>query len=268
MSFSNFTSRLFGVVAKFKFYKPLQKVINESYVSYFNINLSDFKSAYEYESLNALFTRKFTKDIEFQDDFVAPSDGKIYQSGSSFLANDEAFAFSIKGHTYSIEELLRDNFEKNELEKGLDYVNIYLSPSNYHRYHVPFDMQILQAVYTRGSLFSVNEKYLKKISNLYTKNERVSLKCKCNNFIFWLVFVGAQNVGKMRFNFDENIQTNAKNSHDFSYNYENLYIKKGDELGYFELGSTIVLIVQKDYLKFNVKENDNIKVGQKIASFL
>ncbi|EAJ3529136.1 phosphatidylserine decarboxylase, partial [Campylobacter coli] len=119
--------------------------------------------------------------------------------------------------------------------------------------------------YTSGALYSVNEKHLERISNLYVKNERVSLKCQNEKGIFWLVFVGAQNVGKMRFKFDTSIQTNAKFSHNFTRKYENLELKKGEELGNFELGSTIVLIAQKGLLDIKLKAGQNVKFGEKIA---
>lgn len=269
MNFSNESSRIFGAIAGFKFFKPLQNFINENYVKYFKIDMSEFKAPSEYESLNALFTRSLQKTRELEDGFISPSDGKIFQSGQAFLAESEYFAFSIKGYSYNLEELLRENFEKSELENGLDYVNIYLSPKDYHRYHAPCDLEILKAVYTGGSLYSVNEKHLEKISNLYTKNERVSLKCRSEKgFIFWLVFVGAQNVGKMRFHFDESIQTNAKSSHNFTRVYENLKLNKGGELGYFELGSTIVLVAQRGHLDFRTKKGEEVKFGSKIADFI
>lgn len=265
MSFSNDSSRIFGILAGFKFPKFIQKFINENYVKYFNIDMSEFKNPCEYESLNALFTRTLQIPRKIDEGFISPSDGKILECGSTFLADNEPFAFSIKGHTYSVKELLKDSFEEKELENGLDYVNIYLSPKDYHRYHSPCDMQILSATYTSGALFSVNEKHLQRISNLYVKNERVSLKCQNEKGIFWLVFVGAQNVGKMRFNFDSSIQTNAKFSHNFIRKYENLKLKKGEELGNFELGSTIVLIAQKGLLNLNLQAEQNIKFGQKLS---
>ncbi|EAL7632573.1 phosphatidylserine decarboxylase [Campylobacter coli] len=265
MSFSNESSRIFGLIAGVKFPSFIQKIINEKYVNYFKIDMSEFKAPCEYESLNALFTRSLQIPREINEGFISPSDGKILECGSAFLADNAPFAFSIKGHTYSIEELLKDSFKKEELENGLDYVNIYLSPRDYHRYHSPCNMQILSATYTSGALYSVNEKHLERISNLYVKNERVSLKCQNEKGVFWLVFVGAQNVGKMRFKFDTSIQTNAKFSHNFTRKYENLELKKGEELGNFELGSTIVLIAQKGLLDIKLKAGQNVKFGEKIA---
>ncbi|AXP08609.1 phosphatidylserine decarboxylase [Campylobacter hepaticus] len=265
MSFSKQSSRLFGFVSKCKFPKFIQKIINEKYVNYFKIDMSEFKNSYEYDSLNALFTRSLEIPRKLDEGFISPCDGKILECGHTFLAKEEHFAFSIKGCTYSVEELLRDNFEKEELKNGLDYVNIYLSPKDYHRYHSPCNMQILSASYISGMLYSVNEKSLKHVGNLYVKNERVSLKCQTQKGIFWLVFIGAQNVGKMRFNFDASIQTNAKISHNFTRKYTDLMISKAQELGNFELGSTIVLISQKGLFDYKLKIEQNVKFGEKIA---
>lgn len=268
MSFSNTTSRLFGIIADFKFYKPLQNYINKKYIQHFNINMNEFDDYKNYNSLNELFTRKLLIQRNLDDGFISPSDGKILKISKTFKADDENFAFSIKGFAYSVDELLKDNYKQEELKNGFDYVNIYLSPKDYHRYHSPCDIQILSMSYINGLLYSVNEKTLKKIANVYTKNERVSLKCKKDNTIFWLVFVGAQNVGKMNFVFDKNFKTNAKNYNCFYKEFDDLYFKKGEELGNFELGSTIVIISEKDKIKFKIKDNENIKFGQKIGDFI
>lgn len=152
---------------------------------------------------------------------------------------------------------------------NLSYANIYLSPRDYHHYHAPCDLSVLQALYIPADLYSVAKKFLLKIPNLYAKNERVILKCKMRNGgILWMVFVGALNVGKMRFDFDARIQTNACASRaEALYEYENLNFKKGDHLGNFELGSTIVLVTQSEFLKFEIPADTSVKFGQKIAEF-
>ncbi|WP_298834197.1 archaetidylserine decarboxylase [uncultured Campylobacter sp.] len=150
---------------------------------------------------------------------------------------------------------------------NLSYANIYLSPRDYHHYHAPCDLSVLQALYIPADLYSVAKKFLLKIPNLYAKNERVILKCKMRNGgILWMVFVGALNVGKMRFDFDTRIQTNAcANRAEALYEYENLSFKKGEHLGNFELGSTIVLVAQSEFLKFSVSSETAVKFSQKIG---
>ncbi|QKF64964.1 phosphatidylserine decarboxylase [Campylobacter corcagiensis] len=256
----SFISNMFGKFANYKFPKTIQNFINKQYIKAFNIDMSEFKSYDKYDSLNALFTRHLVKPRCIENSsIIAPCDGLILDSGIS----SEGKAMSIKGKTYEISTLLGED----DLE-DLNYANIYLSPKDYHHYHAPCDIKILKAEYFSAELFSVAPKVLRKIPNLYAKNERVVLKCELKNSkILWIVFVGALNVGKMKFDFDERIKTNAKLG-DATYEYENLEYQKGDHLGNFELGSTILLLSPKDALKFSIKANDRVKFGDKFGEIL
>lgn len=253
-------SRAFGVFANTKFPKPIQNVINKSYAKMFDIDFSEFKDPSEYESLTALFTRTLRSPRKLDCGFISPCDGLVLYSAESFGKE----AFSIKNHTYSPKELLSNACGDGELDRGFDYANLYLSPRDYHNFHAPCDFELLSAVYESGELYSVAPKYLAKISNLYAKNERVVLRCKRGEKLFWLVFIGALNVGKIKISCDERIQTNA-NLGSALYDYENESFSKGELLGCFELGSSIVIIAQKGLLNFNIQENQKIKFSQKIA---
>uniref|UniRef100_UPI0026367436 phosphatidylserine decarboxylase n=1 Tax=uncultured Campylobacter sp. TaxID=218934 RepID=UPI0026367436 len=147
-------SRIFGFVAAVKFPRFLQTFINEKYVSGFKIDMSEFKEPKEYESLTALFTRELQRPRNFDispQAFISPSDGTCLERGVS----KELKAISVKGHEYGIAELLGDSMERRERDAELEYVNIYLSPRDYHRYHAPCDMRILSALYVPGELYSV-----------------------------------------------------------------------------------------------------------------
>ena len=190
------------------------------------------------------------------------------ESGTTYAAS------GVQAEIYSDEssvsrETSAEDAQGGENTKGanLSYANIYLSPRDYHHYHAPCDLSVLQALYIPADLYSVAKKLLLKIPNLYAKNERVILKCKMRNGgMLWMVFVGALNVGKMRFDFDTRIQTNAcANRAEALYEYENLNFKKGDHLGNFELGSTIVLVAQSEFLKFSVSSETAVKFSQKIG---
>ena len=300
----SFISRIFGIIAAVKFPKFIQNFINRKYVEFFKIDMSEFDPPQSYASLNALFTRRLLRPREIAADetaFISPSDGVIFESGCCA----DLRAFSVKGCEYSLSELLGRTFTasengatyaasgvqaeiysdessvsretsaedaqggENTSGANLSYSNIYLSPRDYHHYHAPCDLSVLQAFYIPADLYSVAKKFLLKIPNLYAKNERVILKCKMRNGgILWMVFVGALNVGKMRFDFDARIQTNACASRaEALYEYENLNFKKGDHLGNFELGSTIVLVAQSEFLKFETPTDTSVKFGQKIAEF-
>ena len=206
--------------------------------------------------------------------------GMKFRAAQAKIRSDESgvnySASGVRAEIYSDEssaslETSAEDAQGGENTSGvnLSYANIYLSPRDYHHYHAPCDLSVLQALYIPADLYSVAKKFLLKIPNLYIKNERVILKCKMRNGgILWMVFVGALNVGKMRFDFDARIQTNACASRaEALYEYENLNFKKGDHLGNFELGSTIVLVAQSEFLKFETPTDTSVKFGQKIAEF-
>ena len=193
---------------------------------------------------------------------------KIIGGGATYAASGvQAEIYSDEGGVSRETSAEDAQCRKNTSGANLSYANIYLSPRDYHHYHAPCDLSVLQALYIPADLYSVAKKFLLKIPNLYVKNERVILKCKMRNGgILWMVFVGALNVGKMRFDFDARIQTNACASREGAlYEYENLKFKKGDHLGNFELGSTIVLVAQSEFLKFSVPSETTVKFSQKIG---
>ena len=206
--------------------------------------------------------------------------GMKFRAAQAKIISDESgatyAASGVQAEIYSDESSVSRETSAEDAQGGentsgvnLSYANIYLSPRDYHHYHAPCDLSVLQALYIPADLYSVAKKFLLKIPNLYAKNERVILKCKMRNGgILWMVFVGALNVGKMRFDFDTRIQTNAcANREGALYEYENLSFKKGDHLGNFELGSTIVLVAQSEFLKFETPTDTSVKFGQKIAEF-
>lgn len=255
---TNLISRLFGSFANTTFYPFIQNIINVSYVKLLKLDMSEFDKPSSYESLNALFTRelKVKRGIDASKQrFISPSDGYISECGDI----QKGRALQIKGFSYSVKELLTDKIKASKDMEGGYFLNIYLSPKDYHRFHSPLDMQVLKAVQIPGKLYPVNFRYLHKISSLFCQNERVVLECTNETFgRFYLVFVGALNVGKIAFNFDKNIQTNAKNLQVNEYIYEDVSLKKGEELGRFEMGSTIAIIFEKRDLKL-AKSEKNIK---------
>ena len=228
-------------------------------------------------SLSELLGRTFTASenggaVKNLDDTADAAQAKIRsdESGVNYSESGVQAEIYSDESSASLETSAEDaQGGENIKDVNLSYANIYLSPRDYHHYHAPCDLSVLQALYIPADLYSVAKKFLLKIPNLYAKNERVILKCKMpSGGILWMVFVGALNVGKMRFDFDARIQTNACASRaEALYEYENLDFKKGDHLGNFELGSTIVLVAQSEFLKFETPTDTSVKFGQKIAEF-
>ena len=265
MNFDKRFSQIFGIVGGLKFPRAVQNFINERYVKFFNIDMSEFAPASSYESLNALFTRELLKPRDFDAQeraFLSPSDGTCLSSGTS----ERGAAFSVKGMSYDLRELLSEAASEEETLREWDFANIYLSPRDYHRYHAPCDLKIERAVYIPGRLYSVAKSWLARVAGLYAKNERMVLRCEMNGGErLWLVFVGALNVGRMKFCFDERIQTNANADFTQVYGYENLRVLKGQQLGNFELGSTILIISQKGAIEYNLFPEKPLKQGETIG---
>lgn len=257
---TNTISRLFGLFAHTRFPKSMQYAINRFYVDYFKINLSEFDSLESYPTLNALFTRSLTGNRQLQANpfnLISPTDSLITESGRITKHS----ALQIKGRSYNVNDLLgcEDDFN------SYSFLNLYLSPRDYHHYHAPCNLEILQARYFSGKLLPVNQASLYKNDNLFIQNERVVLKMRCfyNQSIIYYVAVGALNVGKMQFLFDSSIQTNAKYGNRI-YNYkEPIKLNAGDEIGFFEMGSTIVLIAKANWC---VKSGCHVKMGDEIGT--
>ena len=250
MSSSPFVEKL----ANTPFPRFIQCLINKTYAKIFKIDMSEFliEDECEYKTLRDFFIRQ-KKYIEFYEDediVVSPSDSRVISHGE--IENNEVY--QIKNKKYSLEELIP--YEVN-LEGGY-FINLYLSPADYHRFHAPIDMQIIQATFVPGNLKPVKPSVLEK-EIVFPKNKRVILKCKDNkNRVFYMVLVGAMIVGKIVLHFDERL---AKDYDEIkTFEYESLRFKKGDELGWFEFGSSILLFFEKEHFKY-LNQQDYVEVG-------
>ena len=261
-------SQGFGRFANAHFPKPVQNFINNGYVKLMGLDMSEFRDPESYDSLNALFTRSLEIPRAFSDDpkdFISPCDSLITECGRLH----EDIALHIKGMYYNINDLLGaeiDDEKKAKLIDG-DFINFYLSPKDYHRYHIPCDLRVKKAVHIPGKLYPVNMRYLNKQPNLFVENERVVLECEnSDGKLFYMVLVGALNVGVMQVAFEPSIQTNASSTEVSVYVYEEgIPLAKNDDFGCFEMGSTIVIIAEPDLLQLTIEVNEKVTYAQTIA---
>ena len=267
---TNTISRGFGKIASKEFPSVIQLGINKLYTTITGVDLSSFQPHSHYPTLNALFTRELRFKREFSLDpkmIISPCDSKISAQGI-IEATD---ALQVKGHAYSVRDFLtksisQENFER--LIKGV-FINFYLSPMDYHRYHVPMDMRVKKVVHVPGLLYPVNFKYLQKVPSLFVKNERVILECyDSSDKLFYIVLVGALNVGKMTLSFEPAIQTNLDTKKVSVYDYTDVHLKKGDELGMFMMGSTIVMLFENDTVEPEDKNQKSVRFGEVVAKKL
>lgn len=260
-------SQVFGKFAKCEHPKFFQNIINNSYVKLMGLDMSEFQNPDEYKTLNELFTRSLKTPRELPSDenvIISPTDSLITAHG----AIEQNLALQIKGMSYSVDELLGDMVDeasKKVIHNGY-FVNFYLSPRDYHRYHIPCDLEVKKAIHIPGKLYPVNIPSLNKRLNLFIENERVVLECVTkNNKKIFIILVGALNVGEMVVSFEPRIETN-KITDINSYNYENVHLKRGEEFGYFKMGSTIVMLCEDGFAAWDLEQNQKLRFGDIIGT--
>lgn len=244
LNWSKLISTCFGIIADCRFPKIVQNFINKQYVAFFNINLSEFQPLESYKSLNELFTRGLRKMRDFdksENIIISPCDSLVIESGKV----ESGRALQIKGFSYEVAPLLGVNAV--DLPPNLYYANLYLSPRDYHRYHAPTDMFVESVVHFKGALLPVHQKSLNKNQNLFIRNERVVLSARTKSGAkLYFVAVGALNVGNIVFYIEPKLQESFSGKKQEFFYKEPKFVRKGEELGMFKMGSTIVLFVESD----------------------
>ncbi len=257
--FTSVLSAGFGKFASKEFPSIIQHIINAGYVKLMGLDMSEFREPCRYKTLNKLFTRAFEIPRPIPEDkskLISGVDALITDAGTIV----DGKAYQIKGMSYNIEELFgvyhKDTVEKVE---GGEFINFYLSPKDYHRYHMPMDLQVLSLTHIPGKLYPVNFPLLRNKKDLFIENERVILECKDKKGRYQvLVLVGALNVGKMIVTFEPKVQTNSDIREPQHYEYENLWLERGELFGWFEMGSTILTFSKKGSIVPEVAINQKV----------
>ena len=171
---TNKISDYFHKFASKEFPATIQNIINTGYVKLLGLDMSEFNDPSQYKTLNKLFTRALKAPREYDvslDTFLSPADSFVSCAGE--IQNDTAL--QIKGMSYSLKALLTNYIEDNDFDKLLNgkFMNFYLSPKDYHRYHLSYSCQITKLIHIPGKLYPVNFTYLNKQDSLFVENERV-----------------------------------------------------------------------------------------------
>ena len=220
-----------------------------------------------YASFNDFFTRALmgnARPLE-RAELVCPVDGSISQFG--LIARDQIF--QAKGHHYSTTALLAgDAALAKTFDDGL-FATLYLSPKDYHRIHMPCAGRLVRMVYVPGDLFSVNPITARGVPGLFARNERVVCVFESAKGPFVLVLVGATIVGSMATTW-HGVVNPPRSSKPRSWDYAGQAIDfhRGDEMGRFLLGSTVVALFPKDRFVFNPEwaPGRGIRLGEAMGS--
>ncbi len=266
-------TRLAGVAANKQCGALTTKVI-AWFVKRYKVNMAEAANPdiASYKSFNDFFTRPLKQDARplAKAAFICPVDGAISQFGN--IEKDQIF--QAKGHSYSTVALVGGNSSlANKFENG-HFACLYLSPKDYHRIHMPCDGILKTMTYVPGDLFSVNPTTAANVPNLFARNERVVCEFSSEKHgTFVMVLVGATIVGSMATVWHD--ATNgiinpprSNNIRTWSYLDKNITLKQGDEMGRFLLGSTVVMLFEKESLQFNAdwQPAGGIRLGEMMGN--
>jgi phosphatidylserine decarboxylase len=224
-----------------------------------DLDLREAQNA-RFRSLHDCFTRRLKAGARPIDSdprtLVSPCDGIVGACGT--IAGTHLH--QIKGKSYCLSELLRDSRLADVYRNGR-YVTLRLTASMYHRFHAPHDCRIEHLSYVPGDSWNVNPPALRRIDALYCKNERAVLRTRlsCGHLIT-LVPVGAVLVCGIRLHFADVEQMRRSGRNNMPCQAD---VRKGEEMGWFEHGSTIVVLAPEDFsLCAGVEEGGRIRVGE------
>lgn len=256
LHYTNFLSSVFEKFAAYAFCPSIQQWINRAYIRMFSIKMEEFDTPASYPTLNALFTRSLVKMRDFdrsKDSMISPCDAVVMELGEC----ENGQAMQIKNQQYFVRD-----FIKVELESGFNFVNFYLSPSDYHRFHAPVNLKVKSLEFIAGRLFSVSEKALLKNAEVFTKNKRVVLECEDDfGCPLFFVAIGALNVGGIQINFAPQV-IHFKTPQVLKFETP-IDLQKGEEIGSFLMGSTIVLL-SKNW-QYDLTRKEKVRFGQCVA---
>jgi phosphatidylserine decarboxylase len=238
------------------------------YARHFGVALDEMERPLrDYRSFLEFFTRPLKAGVRPIDadplSIVSPADGAVHWAGDI----ESGQLLQVKGHRYAVADLLGSAHEAMRFLAGTALV-AYLSPGDYHRYHWPFDAQVTGLRHVRGDLWPVNGRAVRSVPGLFVRNERVVLQGTLpTGGSFAYVPVGALNVGSIRLT-DVDLRTNLRSTRMQSVAVpEDWRVERGAECGWFEFGSSIVLLLSADAGRLDPLEPEaRLRVGQRIGA--
>ncbi|MFB9137677.1 archaetidylserine decarboxylase [Vibrio sp. AK197] len=227
------------------------------FIKHYKVNMDEalHPDPTHYKSFNQFFVRELkpgVRPIADGDEVIThPADACVSQFGPI----DDGQLIQAKGHRYSALELLGgDEALAQEFDQGA-FATLYLSPRDYHRVHMPCDGTLRQMIYVPGDLFSVNPLTAENVPNLFARNERVVCIFDTEFGPMAQVLVGATIVGSIELVWAGTV-TPPRGNTVYRWDYpaqgdKSVVLKKGEEMGRFKLGSTVINLFAKDRIRFD-----------------
>jgi phosphatidylserine decarboxylase len=217
-----------------------------------NLNEASQPDPYAYKSFNAFFTRALlatSRPIHsVTHTIISPADGIISQLGQ--IQHDQIL--QAKGHSFSILSLLGGDTTLAAPFVNGAFLTVYLAPKDYHRVHMPLAGTLTDMLYIPGKFFSVSTKTASAITNLFAQNERVVALFNTPKGRMAVVLVGAMIVGSIETVWAGTVFGTRDQIQHWSYTEQNhIYLNRGEELGRFKLGSTVIVLFEQDKVEWD-----------------
>ncbi len=263
-----------GKLMHLKFPSPLRLFLIKLFANHYKINTEEAeKPMDQYLSIGDFFIRKLKDGVRpiSSTDYVHPADSKMTARGII----QEGQLVQAKGRVYSLSEFLKLENTTNSNSSSVAwlggyFITYYLCPTDYHRVHSPVDGWIKEVRYVPGQLWPVNDWSVSNIDQLFIRNERVIVDIQTTLGLVAVVFVGATNVGSIKLSFEPEVQSNhshLRNSKTWSYREGLCSIKKGQELGMFCMGSTVIVVANKNWKPLDQIVKNQEPVAVRMGSF-
>lgn len=215
------------------------------FIRRYGVNMQEAEQAdiNAYENFNAFFTRSLRADarpiVPGTATLVAPVDGLVSEAGA--VHNDSII--QAKGQSYSVGQLLASDQSLADVFTEGAFATLYLSPRDYHRVHMPCDGELQRMIHVPGRRFAVNPTSVAGIDHLFTRNERVISLFATSAGSMALVMVGALFVGSIQTTWSDRLSARGHGEiQDYDYRNARISLAKGEEMGRFNMGSTVILL--------------------------
>lgn len=263
----NALSRAVGAAAHVPLPGPLARASIHAFARLYHIDVAESeRPPRDYSSVGKFFARRLrpgARPIDRRPGIaVAPADGRLLNHGR---ISGDGRLIQAKDRTYRVGALLADD-ELGDGFLGGSWTTIYLSPRDYHRVHFPVEGRVVAARYVPGNLWPVNGPAVAHVDQLFCVNERLITYVDSPLGLVAIVMVGATSVGHITVAYDPSLETNRSVAAGHRSYSTARPVARGDELGVFHLGSTVVVVfANADVEPKALLEGEAVRVGQAIA---
>jgi phosphatidylserine decarboxylase len=264
----NALSRAVGALTRWRAPRPVREAAMKAFARRYGIDLDESPALDAYRTFGEFFARPLRPGLRpvagGERVVVSPVDGAVSEAGAA----ERGTLVQAKGIEYAAASLLADGDLARRLEGGA-YATLYLSPRDYHRIHFPLGGKVLGWRYVPGMLWPVNPASVRTVPGLFTVNERLVTVMETPAGACAVVAVGATVVGRVRAYYDPGVpHTNLRRGRQARRDYETpIPVEKGQELGAFEMGSTVILLFEPGRVRLEERlvAGARVRVGERIG---